>query len=525
MVDFSGPPQPVPSPIHTPFCVVIVGLVSLLAGCQSTTIVNNKSGDPIVLRIGVIDFGRQDPENGVQQPSRSLSFEGLTGNSRDGRPVPRLAESWTVSPDGLEWIFKLRANAKFHDGSWVDAATVKRSLDQSLLNLSDRSLFPGVEDILSIDTSGANELVIRLRNRSTFLVGDLSMAISKPAPGKQTVGTGPFIATETSREQIVMSSFNEYYEGAPRIQKIVWKLYPALRTAWAGMMRGEVDFLYDVGQESLEFVQGESSVGTFAFLRPYAFGVVFNSRRGSLKDPRVRQALNFAVNRQLILERALGGHGVVAHAPIWPLHWAYDRTIVGFTYDPVRARAILDSAASLQKRSRGAGSPVSPARFRFTCLLPENFGIWERMALLVQKQLFEVGVDMKLEALPPDKFLERLSRGDFDAVFLELSGASMSRPYVFWHSASPRNWFGYRNHFVDEPLDHIRRASDDQAYRAAVAELQRAMIANPPAIFLAWGQTARAVSRRFQVVSAPDNDILSSVGAWRVAESSASIVQ
>lgn len=502
-------------------------LLCVLCGCRSKALTSSPaSKDLVVLRIGITEFKKEDPLYGLQQASNRLSFEGLVGNSLDGRPIPRLAQSWNVSSDGLRWTFGLHRSAKFHDGSSADAPAVKRSLDESIASLNDRSLFPGLEDVVSFEATGQHELTVSLRNRSTFLLSDLSMAISKQVPGKQPVGTGSFVTTDSSPEQIVMSSFAEYYQGSPRIQRLVWKPYPALRTAWAAMMRGELDFLYDVGQESLEFVQGESSVGTYTFLRPYVLGVVFNSSRQPLKNSKVREGLNFAVERQSIVNQALSGHGLVAHTPVWPLHWAYDQNILGFTYDPARASAILDSTLTQPNRNRSnSRGSRSPARLHFTCLVPENFPIWERMALLVQRQLFDVGVDMSLEALPADEFNRRVETGNFDAVFLELTGASMSRPYVFWHSASPRNSFGYKSQAVDDALDAIRGAPDDQTYRLAVAQLQRSMIANPPAIFLAWGQTARAVNRRFEVVSAPENDILASVRSWRVAEGSNRVFQ
>jgi peptide/nickel transport system substrate-binding protein len=430
-----------------------------------------------------------------------------------------LAESWSPSADGLRWAFKLRGNAKFHDGSAVDAASVKHSIDDSLANLSDRSLVPGLDDIVSVEVSGPRELVVTLRDRSTFFLDDLSMPISKRGSDGKSVGTGPFIVRSSSPEEIVMSTFTDHYLGTPEVDRIVWKPYPALRTAWAGMMRGEIDFLYEVSQESAEFVQGESSVNTFSFLRPYALGVAFNSSRPVFADERVRHALNFAVDRQAIIDQAMKGRGVGAQSPIWPLHWAYDATVPGFSYDPSRAAAILDSTSARVSEKRGRQPSVGPARFRFTCLVLENLSVWERMALLVQRQLREIDVDMQLEAVPAAAFNARIAKGDFDAVFLEFSARSMSRAYVFWQSRSPRNAFGYRDSGVDQAFEAIRRspAGDDDTYRAAVRDLQRRMITSPPGIFLAWGQTARAVSTRFQVPEEKDrDDVLQTLSRWQL---------
>jgi peptide/nickel transport system substrate-binding protein len=317
----------------------------------------------------------------------------------------------------------------------------------------------------------------------------------------------------SSAQEIGMSTFADYYMGKPGVDEIVWKPYPALRTAWAGMMRDEIDFLYEVSQDTVEFVQGETSVNTFKFLRPYVFGVVFNSNRQPFKSRDVRRALNFAVNRQLVVDQALKGQGIVAQSPVYPDHWAFDQSLPGYSYDPFRAAAILEEHYKLVRA--GVSNNPSPARFRFTCLLIENLAHWERMALIVQKQLFEIGVDMRLETLPATVFNERVARGEFDALFLELiSGRSMSKPYIFWHSAGALNSFGYRNDDVDDALNAIRTAPDDDTYRQSVSRFQRSVQGDPPAIFLAWGQTTRAVSSRFEVPVAPNNDILTSVSSW-----------
>jgi peptide/nickel transport system substrate-binding protein len=255
-------------------------------------------------------------------------------------------------------------------------------------------------------------------------------------------------------------------------------------------------------------------------------GMVFNSSRRPFADKTVRLALNFAVDRQAILSQVLKSRGVIAHGPVWPLHWAYDPTVPGYTYDPVRAAAILDVAFGRSRTKTVQVPSQVPSRFHFTCLLPENFPLWERMALLVQKELFDVGIDMKLESLPAQEFTRRIGSGDFEAVFMEfIGGPSISRPYVFWHSASSRNFSGYHDPVVDQALDTVRRAPDDETYRTGVRALQQGMIADPPGIFLAWGQTARAVSRRFQVAATPNGDILGSVRSWRLASSPVAATQ
>jgi ABC-type transport system substrate-binding protein len=138
------------------------------------------------------------------------------------------------------------------------------------------------------------------------------------------------------------------------------------------------------------------------------------------------------------------------------------------------------------------------------------------MALFLQRQLQVIGVDLDLELLTLDQTMEKVESGDFDAFLADSAqGPTMIRPYWFWHSAGPFNWGHFQSDEVDAALDQIREAADDAAYQAAVATFQRAIINDPPAIFLAWSERARAVSTRFEVPVEPGRDILSTLRHWR----------
>jgi peptide/nickel transport system substrate-binding protein len=472
---------------------------------------------PVTLTIGLPVQTGEDPLHGAIQAARLISREGLILPGRDGRVQPRLAESWTKSPDGLTWKFKLRSNAFFHDGSPVTSAAVKASLQRSLAS-SDIEQFPGLVDIVAIDASSDLEVTITLRESSTFLLDDLGVSILKQSPGAPVIAAGPYVTASAAGNELVMEAFSKYYRGAPKIQRVVWTAYPTVRTAWAAMMRGEIDFLYEIAPEALEFVQPESSVQVFPFLRNYEYAVIFNAKRAPFDNQQVRRALNYAVNRDLLVSGALRGHGRTTSGPTWPLHWAHDSTVPIYAYDPSRSEALLN-AARIPAISSVSNSDIAPARFHFTCLLPNTFQLWERMALMVQRDLADIGVDMQLETVPFQEFNRRIAASDFDAVVLEfVVGNTASRPFTFWHSKGKQNVWGFKSPAIDHALDEIRRAPDETHYRTAFRQFQIEALDEAPAIFLALGETSRAVSRRFQVVTPPNSDILSSLADWIPAD-------
>jgi ABC-type transport system substrate-binding protein len=129
--------------------------------------------------------------------------------------------------------------------------------------------------------------------------------------------------------------------------------------------------------------------------------------------------------------------------------------------------------------------------------------------------LAEAGVQMDLRELPTDQILQAASKHDFDAFLVDaVSGPQVILPYLWWDSTGSMNPSGLGTAGLDLALDGVRKAPAEAEYRNAVAKLQDFIVRDPPGIFLAWGERARALSRRFAVPAEPGTDIL---GLLRVA--------
>jgi peptide/nickel transport system substrate-binding protein len=452
----------------------------------------------------------------MAQFSAIFGREGLTIRGFDGRPRPRLAKSWQTTPDGLTWRLTLQDGVTFHDGTPLTAAIVVRALRAATANPGRLGLFPGLADVVRIDETSPSEVAITLKRRSTFLLEDLDYPIAFPKEDKTVVGTGPFRAVKTDPTEVILEAHESYHQGRPKIDRVVVRPYPTLRTAWASLMRQEIDVLWDLSRDAVEFV-GSSEVGLYSYLRHYVYLIAFNSSRPRFRATPVRRALNGAVDREALVRDVLKGQGVAAAGPFWPHHWAYDSALRGYVYDPSLAATTLD-AAGLRVREQPNGRR---ARFTFTCILPENRVTWERIALNVQQQLYDVGVDMQLELLSAEEYDKRIRAGDFDAVIIDmLSGPTFSRPYAFWHWGNeqrPLNVFGYRSAAADRWFAAVQGAASDAEYRVAAAQLQRTMLEDPPALFLAWSERTRAVSRRFNVSAESGPDPMSNFWRWTVS--------
>lgn len=447
---------------------------------------------------------------GLRHHRDALTRETLVMLASDGRPLPRVLESWEASADGLTWRLKIRPGIRFHDSTPVVA---KELIPQMYAQLMSAQL----GKIASIEPEGDSIIVVRLRERFGFLPEDLGQATAvrtveqKGGDGAVTTkeyGTGPYVVVEDTTQSATLQEFPHHYRGDPGVARIDVKLFPDQRNAWSALMRDEIDVLYEVSRESLDFVRSESSINVVSFLRPYVYLLGFNSKKPALASTEVRRALSQAIDRNAFVQQALHGEGEVATGHIWPQHWAYDATVRPPAVDRAEVRRRLEAAGLHIRTAPGR----MPARLRLRCLVYEPF---RQMALVVQRQLAEVDVDLQLEELSLQDYLVRMSSGDYETFIFEMtSGRTLMWPYLFWHSSSPLLKHGYSG--SDDVLDRMRMAGSDAETRAAVQELQRRMIDDPPAAFLAWGRVSRAVTRRFLLPTTGD-DIYQTIAKWKPA--------
>lgn len=405
---------------------------------------------------------------------------------------------------------RLRPNVYLHDGTPLKAELTASLLKQGVAADETRALYPAVQDIASITVDGDLDVVLTLSRPSPFLPTDLGMPLANG-----TIGTGPFRVTSPDPEKVELERFDRYYLGQPTVARVVITPFDTLRTAWSSLLRGQLDVVSDVPADAVEFIRNDD-VQVIPYARRYQYMIAFNSRRGALRSAAVRRALNLAVDRQALLERVLQGRGTASTGPIWPQYWAYDSSLQPYAFDPEQASAQLDAAGYPLPRRAPAGE--IPVRFRFTCLVPENFTVYERIALEVQRDLLNVGVEMHVQAVSGREFGTRILKGDFDAILNDMiSGPTPARGYMFWRSRrtyeSDYNVFGYENHEAERFFTILNTTSNDAAVRSATGRLQQAMLNDPPALFLAWNARARAIRRSF-VIPDSGGDPLFSLWRW-----------
>jgi peptide/nickel transport system substrate-binding protein len=427
----------------------------------------------------------------------SLTNDGLLAHGLETEREPRLAERWELLDGGRTIRFHIRPGVTFSDGTPVTPSLVRQSLALSQAS----PIYPLLRSIVEI-RAGDTTLDVALTQPSDIVLDDLSVPITLSRGTQPPFGAGPFVVDRDDGDVLQLRARAEYYRGRPAIDGIDIRSYPTVHTAWTAMLRDEIDFLYEVPWDARELVAQEPSVQIHSFLRAYIYTLVFNTRRPVFADPALRVALGSAIDRARLVEVALRGRGLPAKGPIWPGYTKYEADLKHRSYDPAGARAAIEQI----ERSRG------PIRFR--CVVVYDRAPHEIIAINLQRAFRDVGVDMEIVPVMLEKLGDLMAKRDFDAVLTEaVAGPGLARLPVTWHSSSSLGYGG-----ADAELEALSAAVTEDELRQAAFAMQRVFDRDPPALFIFWSETARALSRRFDPgVHQPGRDIIAGIWQWRPA--------
>ncbi|HEY9516638.1 MAG TPA: ABC transporter substrate-binding protein [Gemmatimonadaceae bacterium] len=297
----------------------------------------------------------------------SYLFDGLTRFTPDARLEPGLAERWEVSPDGKVYTFHLRHGVKFHDNTAFKAAQVVSSFERvldprtkggrgwPLYPIAGARAFANGKATTIRGLSAPNDSTVRITLDTALAIFPklLAMPVTFITPdsipanfGQHPVGTGPWKFEQWKHDDYVLLSRNpDYWGGAPAVDSLMARIIPEKSTAVAEFESGNVDLLYvpEAETERWQLTDEKKALLVSApALRLWYVGL--NTTRGPLKDARVRQALNHAVDVGTILEHILGGRGRLAAGVIPPSLDGADTTRAPYDYNPEKAKQLLAEA-------------------------------------------------------------------------------------------------------------------------------------------------------------------------------------
>ncbi|WP_189654437.1 glutathione ABC transporter substrate-binding protein GsiB [Pectobacterium aquaticum] len=448
-----------------------------------------------------------DANDSLSQTVAKSFYQGLFGFDKDMKLVNVLADSYDASPDGLTYTVKLHPGVKFHDGSAFNAAAVKVNLDRASNpdnRLKRYNLFKMIDKTEAVD-----DLTVKITLKTPFsaFVNNLAhpaAVMISPAALKQygkdigfhPVGTGPYRFVAWNQTDFVkVEKFNGYWKaGLPKLDSITWRPVVDNNTRAALLQTGEAQFAYPIPFEQAKVLEKNDKLALVASPSILHRYISMNVTQKPFDNPKVREALNYAINKEALIKVAFSGYATPAEGPL-PSSIDYSVKYHPWPYDPAKARELLKEAGY-------------PDGFTTTLWSSHNHSTAQKVLQFTQQQLAQVGVKVQVTAMDAgQRAAEVEGKGVKETgVRLFYTGWSASTGEADW-ALSPLfataswppaqfNTAFYSNPQVDADLANALKTTDRTEKQKLYNDAQDKIWADAPWIFLATERLVSANSKK-----------------------------
>jgi peptide/nickel transport system substrate-binding protein len=433
--------------------------------------------------------------------------------------VPRVAASWEQADEGRTLIFRLRPGIRWHDGRPVTAEDVVHSVtlvrDPAVENRNYPSQF---RDLASVDAPDSGTVVARYHAASpdaleAWRLPLVPRHLAEPGAelltgrfARHPVGCGPFrFVSYLAGQEVVLEANADYWDGRPRIDRLVFRIFPDERTSYHALLAGDLDLLTvtpDLWREALAS-EARSRLEGFVYYRLQLWLVTWNMDGSNpfFTDPRVRRALALALDRERFIAGVVYGlarRAVTSYHPDLP--WT-DPSLRPLEFDPDQARRLLDEAGWRDRDGDGVrdreGRP-----FRFTLTIhTATQRINDLIASWLQQAWAEIGVRAEIEQVEWQQFRARRDAHRFEAAMAGVGFTPIPDQYELYHSSARSggmNWGGLADPEVDRLLERGRTTLDPVERRQIYHLLQRRLFELQPMAFLIHFPTPVLHDRRLR---------------------------
>jgi peptide/nickel transport system substrate-binding protein len=414
-------------------------------------------------------------------------FDTLVFRDRDMKLQPHLATSYELLDD-TTWQFKLREGVLFHNGEPFDANSVKFSVERILnpdLESHMAGWFATIDHVEIVDDYTVNIITGApdplLPGRLTWLYMVPPQYVQENGDeyfGLHPVGTGPYTFVEWVKDDhLSLQANEEYWNGAPAIQEVVFRPIPETSTRIAALLTGEADIIDSVPSDQVGTIENSdvAKVASVLSKRQIYIGLD-NINDTPLKDKRVRLAINYAVDVPSLIENIMGGYAIQSASPVLPMYFGYDPDIKPFPYDPEKAKDLLAEAGY-------------PDGFQVTLDTSSGRYVMDKeTAEAVAGQLAEVGIDAQVEVLEwgvyVSKFLE-YPKGVAPMYLIGWGAAFLDADQPLYDALHTGEILGrYSNADFDQLIEAARVEMDPDKRYELYQEAQQILKDDPPWLFL-----------------------------------------
>lgn len=480
------------------FMLMLVVLSIALYGCggdkkntnNGNTPANEESsktpvyGGEVVVGISQ-DLDSLDPHKAVAAGTKEVLFnvfEGLVKPDKDGNLVGAVAKDYEISPDGKVYTFYLREGVKFHNGNLVTADDIVYSLERSagLLKTADPSVVveSALTNIAAVKKVDETTVEVDLETADTELIGYLTCAIIPKDYDKQDtapIGTGPFkFVSYSPLESFVVEKNEDYYlSGEPYLDKVTFKIIPDADSAIVQVLAGSVDIFSYLTEAQAEQLQDKVNIleGNMNLVQ----ALFLNNKVKPFDDERVRQALNYAVDKQGILDLVAGGKGTIIGSNMFAGFTKYFEEGLDelYPHDVNKAKELLKEAGY----ENG---------FTFTITVPSNYQFHVDTAQVIVEQLKQAGITAQIKQVEWASWLSDVYVGrNYEATIIGLDAKLAGRDVLERYALDAgNNFLNYSNADYDTILKDAIAAVNDEEKIKDYKKLQTILAQDAAAVYI-----------------------------------------
>jgi peptide/nickel transport system substrate-binding protein len=409
------------------------------------------SGDPTTFTVGIKqDIDSLNPFTGIVASAYEMyqmNYETLTDyGQKDFSAQPALAESWDTSEDGLTWTYHLRPGLKWSDGQPLTSADVVYTFNRIINGKYEQTNYGNyVAAITSVKATDDTTVVFTVKKPTPVMLHlyvyilpehlwkdidqkEVRKFANEPGPDG-VVGSGPYIVTEHQKGQFLRFKANpNYYGGKPKVDEVVFRVFQNDDSLAQALKRGEIDFADDLGANVFKSLQGVDGVTTrdaaYSGFNEIAFntgaalddGTPIGDGHPALKDPKLRVALSYAVDKAALAERVYGGHATPGDSFIPSLYknMHYDPGASAYTFDPQKAEQLLDEAGYTKGSDGIRTMPNGGRKLSFRLYGRSNSPESQQTVQFVAGWFRDVGIEVKPKIVSEDSLTEIIGQGNFD---------------------------------------------------------------------------------------------------------------
>ncbi|MEZ4743587.1 MAG: ABC transporter substrate-binding protein [Bdellovibrionota bacterium] len=473
-----------------------------------------------------------------------LIFNSLVEVGPAGDYVPSLATSWEVSSDRTSVTFNLRKsvlwqskneknNVTKHYLSADDVLTTVRLLKSSESEIPNQDRF---SLIYTAEKISDHKVLIKLSRAHvdplrymTFkilphhILGAVLSLKRSSSFTHNPIGTGPYRFMGTNAQgEVLLSAHEGFFAKKPEIKQVVMKAYSDQNVMSQSLMFNSLDLVTYVSPRDLNEILGDKKLSVVSYDALSFSFIAFNTSRGVLRDKRVRQALNYAINRKEMLDAFFQGKGVLISGPFPPTSWAYNLDVKSDPFDPVRARKLLKSAG-LELRGKQLYSKTGKKIvLNFSVPLAGESEMIKRIVLAYQAYLADIGISLELQFMDWQVWKKKvLKQHDFDLTIASWSFDDASNISSLFHSSSAKEWGNnfvmYKNSEVDSLLTEANVTNDFDKKRAIYHKLHSILAEEAPYTYLWTLQHHAAYNDRLSGVRVEPFSFFKYVTSWNIS--------